>query len=175
MEKDLISIIANYFVKKISDNIKDDISIYSSYNSEMNHFVIKFELVNTQFLIIARGRNSRNSGMTIEPDEHLIKIECQNYLKNFEQVVNIIGQFEKELKNFDRTFPSAARRQYIRKNHSLINKSRTATHHRNVLSFNILSEKYLEENHLKDEYGAKEIALDHLFSKEYFINMKKKN
>ena len=175
MEKVLIGIIANYLGKKISDNIRENLSIHWSYNSDINHFVIKFELVNTQFLIIAKGRNSKKIGMTIEPDEHLIKIECQNYLKNFEQVVNIIGQFEKELKTFDRTFPSAARRQYISKNHSLINKSRTVNPSSKRPIINILSEKYLEENHLEDEYGAKEIALDHLFSKEYFINMKKKN
>ena len=175
MDKVLIGIIANYLGKKISDNIRENLSIHWSYNSEKNHFVIKFELVNTQFLIIAEGKNSRKYGMTIAPDEHLIKIECHNYLTDFAQVANIIGQFEKELKNFDRTFPSAARRQYIRKNHSLINKSRTANPSSKRPIFSILSEKYLEENHLEDEYGAKEIALDHLFSKEYFINMKKKN
>lgn len=172
MEKDLINIIANYFVEEISSTIQSDVAISWSYNSAMNYFVLKFELVNTQFVVVAKARNSKY-GMSIEPDENRIKIECQNYLKSFEQVVNILSHFEKELKYFDWIFPSVARCQYIRDNYSLLNRDRSSNVASKRYNLNLLSNKYLGNNRLEDEYGVKEIALTHLLAKEFFINMKK--
>ena len=173
MEKDLINTIGNYLVKRISDNIQDVLSIHWGYNAGMNHFVLKFELANTQFLIITNGRSTMKNGMIITPDEHLIKIECHNYLLNFEQVANIVGQLEKELKHFEKTFPSIARRQYVRENYSTVNqKASSKTKHKGRLYLN-LSKKYLDDNRPEDKSGAKQIALYHLFGKEIF-NMKMK-
>ena len=133
-------------------------------------FTLKFKMEGTRFIIVAKSNNKKNEGMIIEPRNNMIKIVCNNYIDNFEQVIGILGELKKELVFFNETFPGIQRRFFI-----LINESAMFSNKSGIAQVNILSRKYLREHKLKDRCGAKEIALDHLFGREYrLINAPKK-
>ena len=167
--QELVRSISQYLIDIIKQNLKsEDLSF--NWNYHRNTFTINFDLVNTKFIIIAKSNNLRKYGMAIEPDENKIKIICYNYIDNFEQTVGILVEFEKELLFFDESFPILERRNFIRDNYLSIFPQKSG-----VAQINILSRKYLREHKLKDRCGAKEIALDHLFGREYrLINAPKK-
>ena len=169
MRKELVHIIIDYLTDEICNYISNKgLSFHWSYKN--GQFSITLVLVKTRFTIIAKNRTKKGIGMQIMPDEYGIKIICYNYIDNFEQVAHILGEFEKELLCFEQTFPSSARRKFIRDNYALLTSS---TPNISTSRQHELSNKYLHDHNLIDEFGAKEIALDHLLGKEYYFKMQK--
>ena len=172
MHNELVHIIINSLTDEICNYISDKWPAFH-WSNKNGQFLITLLLAKTRFTIIAKNRTKKDTGMLIGPDKYGIKIICYNYIDNFEQVAHILGEFEKELLLFEQTFPSFARRQFIRDNYSLLTCSNPNISTLKHLNMNELSNKYLRDHNLMDEFGAKEIALDHLLEREYYFKMKK--
>ncbi|MBD5425172.1 MAG: hypothetical protein HDR45_03110 [Bacteroides sp.] len=171
MQDELVHIVANYLTNEIGSRVKSK-NVVFNWNYENGKFVVSFELVNTRFIIIANSYSKKKIGMSIMPEAAFIKIACFDFMSNFDQVARIVGEFERELLFFDETFPAEDRRQFIRSHFALL-QSPNSTKKGTPANFNILSNKYIHDKNLTDDYGAKEIALDHLLDFEFRNNMRK--
>lgn len=167
MKEDLITIIVDYLVEKICKYTEcNDLSFDWTYR--YGKFTLEFDLVKTHFTILAKpNKNHRNLGMSIIPDEKGITIIGFDYIDNFDQVANILVEFKKELTFFEEVFNSLKCRMYINDNLELLISS--SSPRELTENINYLSNKYLRDYKLKDEYGVKEISLDHLLKREYKI------
>ncbi|MBD5342465.1 MAG: hypothetical protein HDR93_04305 [Bacteroides sp.] len=138
------------------------------YDYDKEQFLFSFKIKKIHFLIIVTFSDSEDRlGMSIMPHESGINIKCYNYINNLCQVLGILQEFKKVLAYFSKDFPYTAQCNYIKKNISLIQNVHPEHPLKMPNSITILANKYIAENNLVDEWGAKEIALDYLFAKAF--------
>ncbi len=172
MASNLIILIKEYLYGEIVKRIKTtDLNLQWRYKNGI--YTFKFELVGAHFIVKANCRPKKNLGMSISPSARGISIECHNFLDNFDQVANILGEFEKELSFFEKNFPSTERCQFIRDNQSLLSSYSPRELELGHFNLNALSNRYIDCHNLVDEFGAKEIALDYIFERDFCYIMKK--
>ncbi|MBD5322137.1 MAG: hypothetical protein HDS01_05125 [Bacteroides sp.] len=171
-KNELVHIIIDYLTSDICNHVSNKkLSFHWSYRN--GQFSISFKLAEVRFFIIANTSGPKDDiGMRIIPLKYGIRIICYNYIDNFKQVVNILGEIENELISFEKIFPTSYRRKFIRDNFSLLTSSNHKNNKSKEFNFNVLSNKYLLDHNLIDDYGAKEIALDYLLSNEYHYKIK---
>lgn len=171
MTDKLIKYIENYLIRIMLKNVRHSKVINRHFDENKCRFTFGFEVAGTKFIVVANKNIKKGVDMVVTPDENRIKIVCYDFMNNIHRVRNFIENIEQELRSFNITFPSSLRLKYINENLSLMDPNdRKKAEHSELLNIPLY---YIVENDLMDDYHIKEIALSHLFQKDYFNKMKK--